>query len=90
MSAAPTRQNGDTEVTWTLNIQYKNTNLCADFNCPVCGASNHYDAPFAHLIKCGGCAAVFEMPTDPPVRKVTAQHPATFAGWTPVEPAEWE
>lgn len=77
------------EPGWTTFIQYKNTELCMDFNCTECGSSNHYDAAFAHLIKCGGCSAVFQMPTDVPLRLVTARSPATFDGWTPVEPTEW-
>jgi len=43
-------------------IQWKNTDICMDFECPECGTSNHYDGHGAYFVKCNGCFAVFKCP----------------------------
>jgi len=55
---------------WTTFIQWKGTDLCMDMYCPQCGTHNHYDGEFAYNIRCGHCKAVFEMPTDVPLKLV--------------------
>lgn len=49
---------------FVTNIQWKGTDLCMDFNCPVCGEYDHIDGMFVYEIECSGCGAKFEMPTD--------------------------
>lgn len=66
-------------------IQYKGTNLCMDLHCPQCEAHTHLDGMFAHLIECGACHAVFQMPTDVPLtpvpREALTEYPYSF--WDP-------
>ena len=55
---------------WTTNIQWKGTDLCMDFWCPACGEYSHFDGFFAYAIKCSSCNAIYEMPTDVPLKRV--------------------
>lgn len=55
---------------FTTFIQWKGTDLCMDFNCPECGAHSHFDGFFGYVIECRKCKALFEMPTDVPVKRV--------------------
>lgn len=70
-------------------IQWKGTDLCADFCCP-CGYNGHIDGDFTYVVRCGGCGAHYEMGTqviarriEPPVPEGSPasyhiDHPKTF------------
>lgn len=55
-------------------IQWKGTELCMDFYCP-CGHHSHFDGLFAHFIKCGGCAQVYQLGTQVRAFKVEGREP---------------
>lgn len=57
-------------VGFTTNIQWKDTDLCMDFNCPVCGEFSHFDGMFAHHIQCPYCETYFKMPSEVPIERV--------------------
>jgi len=46
----------------SIFIQWKNTDVCLDFNC-ACGQRGHFDGDFAYGLRCGHCGRVWEMPT---------------------------
>lgn len=47
-----------------LWIQWKGTDLCADFHCS-CGYFGHIDnAAFLYFLKCPHCGQIFENPND--------------------------
>lgn len=50
-------------------IQWKGTELCADFHCD-CGYHGHIDADFAYHVRCDGCGQVYEMGCQVVARKV--------------------
>lgn len=64
---------------FTTNIQWKGTDVCMDFNCPECKGYSHIDGFFANYIRCLHCKAVYQMPTDLPVERVS------FAPQAPLE-----
>lgn len=39
-------------------IQWKGTNVCADFHCK-CGADFHIDSDFAYMVGCRVCSTVY-------------------------------
>ena len=49
-------------------IQWKGTDLCADFTCE-CGESYHIDAMFVYAIKCT-CGLTYEMPSHVTLLKI--------------------
>ncbi len=57
----------------TAFIQWKGTDVCLDFGC-VCGWTGHLDAEFAYAVRCGGCGAVWQMPTTVALR-LSPEHP---------------
>lgn len=58
-------------------IQYKGTDLCADFYCD-CGKHLHYDGYFAYAVKCAVCGAIWELPQTLKMTKVESSQ------WTPI------
>jgi len=50
-------------------IQWKGTDLCADFHCD-CGYNGHIDDDFTYYVECGGCGAVYEMGLQVIARRV--------------------
>lgn len=42
-------------------IQWKNTDLCMDFQC-LCGAKCHFDGYFAYVVQCPHCRRQYSMP----------------------------
>jgi len=54
----------------TMFIQWKGTDLCANFHCD-CGYSGHVDGDFAYFVECGGCGAVYELGTQVIARRTT-------------------
>jgi hypothetical protein len=42
-------------------VQWKGTELCADFRC-ACGAQGHIDDGFAYTVRCGACDQVWVLP----------------------------
>lgn len=69
-------------------IQWKGTDLCADFTCD-CGYDGHIDGDYAYFVRCGGCGAVYEMGTQVIAKRVdggeTASPPKTFL-YNPYDP----
>jgi hypothetical protein len=45
----------------TVWVQYKGTELCADFAC-TCGRGGHIDARFAYSVQCGACGQIWVLP----------------------------
>lgn len=54
-----------------LWIQWKGTDLCADFHCE-CGNSFHIDSDFCYFVLCGQCGTTWEVGTHIPVYRVAA------------------
>lgn len=47
-----------------LHVQWKGTEVCADFHCS-CGADGHIDdAMFCYTIRCGRCGKAWDVPTS--------------------------
>jgi len=42
-------------------IQYKGTDICADFTCPECGETEHIDGAFCYVWKCPNCGRDFQL-----------------------------
>lgn len=59
-------------MAFTTFIQWKNTTVCMDFNCPACGEHSHFDGMFAYHIRCPHCQATWRMPSDVPVERAEA------------------
>ena len=53
----------------SLFIQWKGTDLCADFYC-ICGVASHICGFFAYRIRCASCRRVFETPHTISLREV--------------------
>lgn len=53
----------------TVWVQYKGTNLCADFTCS-CGATGHLDADFTYSVACGVCRQVWVLPQTLPLTRL--------------------
>lgn len=65
-------------------VQYKGTQLCADFHCS-CGARGHIDDGFAYTAECGACGQVWVLPMTLPLIRVEDADPDEFAtGGDPV------
>ncbi len=47
-----------------LFIQWKGTDLCADFYCYTCGQQGHFDGMFAYHLQCANCQQVYELPSN--------------------------
>jgi len=45
-----------------INIQWKGTDICADFTCE-CGIFFHFDGYFCYAIECPDCRKVFKLST---------------------------
>lgn len=54
----------------TNNVQWKGTDLCMDLYCD-CGAASHVDGYFARYVQCPCCEAIYELPHNVPMKKVT-------------------
>jgi hypothetical protein len=50
-------------------VQWKGTDLCMDFYCD-CGHHSHVDGDFIYAVQCPVCDAIYEMPTDIPLKRV--------------------
>lgn len=68
---------GDEVPGTNVYIQYKGTDLCADFYCE-CGTHLHYDGYFAYAVKCAVCGVMYEMPQMVTMRKVESSR------WDPI------
>lgn len=55
-------------------IQFKGTDLCADFHCP-CGEHGHIDAEFAYFFRCK-CGKVFELSGFIEAREISPEEAA--------------
>lgn len=44
-------------------IQWKGTNVCMDWICPVCDEQYHVDADFCYFLKCLECGSLFKVGT---------------------------
>lgn len=42
-------------------VQWKGTELCADFRC-TCGRNGHIDDSFAYRVRCGACGKIWKLP----------------------------
>ena len=42
-------------------IQYKGTEICADFTCPNCKEQEHIDGDFCYSWKCPNCNKVYNL-----------------------------
>lgn len=49
----------DTDGSPHLWVQFKGTDLCADFHC-ACGYHGHLDVDFAYTVGCPECGRVYE------------------------------
>jgi hypothetical protein len=69
----------------SLVVQWKGTDLCADFVCE-CDAELHVDSYGCYAVKCGVCGRVFEVSMDLKLDPVLEE----AVPWTPVvlEPEE--
>lgn len=52
-------------------VQWKGTDLCMDLMCP-CGCDSHIDGMFAYYVECPSCHAIYEMPTQIPLKRVSS------------------
>lgn len=55
----------------SMFIQWKGTDLCADFVCGVCGADGHLDCDFAYTVRCPSCDTYYEMGTQVIAKRIT-------------------
>lgn len=53
----------------TSFIQWKGTDLCADFYC-VCGDQFHLDSDFAYCVQCPACNRRYELSTRIEMREL--------------------
>ena len=53
----------------SILILWKVTDVCMDFWCE-CGEHHHVNAEFVYSIKCGGCGAVYAMPSAVVLKRI--------------------
>lgn len=56
----------------TSFIQWKGTNLCADFYC-LCGEQFYVDASFAYAVQCPHCEKRYELSTRIEMRELPTE-----------------
>ena len=62
----------------SMFIQWKNTDVCLDFDCP-CGQRGHYDGYFASFLHCPTCGAIFQLGTQVIVKRDEDRNPSDLA-----------
>lgn len=53
-----------------LYVQWKGTNVCADFWCPKCEATGHADAEFMYEIQCPDCGQLYRVSARVGIRAI--------------------
>lgn len=62
---------GNDERPYTF-IQWKGTDLCADFFC-ICGDQFHVDAEFAYAVQCPHCQRRYELSLNVELRELSSE-----------------
>lgn len=60
-------------------VQYKGTNLCADFHC-ACGVRGHIDESFAYSVRCDSCGQIWVLPQTLTLTRLEDM-PESERGW---------
>jgi len=56
-------------MTYQINVQWKGTDVCLDFNCP-CGQFSHIDGFTFSYIKCFACGQNYKLASEIPFEAV--------------------